>query len=538
MADFAHAGPYLENEDTVEKNMLQVVLALIPALIAAVVFFGVYSLYLALGTALFSTIIEFPFAADDFSRKRPFGDGSAFLAGLLLGLTLPPGAPWWIPLAGAFFTIVLGKQVFGGLGNNIFNPALVGRAVLLLSWLEPMTAWKEPYNGITEATPLARMLVNGGEIMVDYGQLLLGNIAGSIGETSALALLLGAFYLYLKGYISWRIPGGYIIAAGVLSFLLGFDPLYAVLSGGLLFGALFMASDMVTSPVTHDARLIYGLGCGIFTVLIRHFTVYPEGVTFAILLMNGAAYFLDTVLEGPRFGQMEKRKQQLKTLGSLLLIIIVFLGMTGGVSYLVNNYLIEEQPFAGVDGSYRGSGEGVYGEIKVEVVVENSDVKEITVVSHDDTTDIAEPAFEELEQQIIESQELDVDTVSGATMSSEGFLEAVADALLSERQGALHDEQGDGRSLSGVFRGTGAGLNSDIEVEVTIAGDVITDIAVIAHDDTADIAEPVFEELEQQIIESQELDVDTVSGATVSSEGFLEAVAEALLPKEEIEEGE
>ena len=516
MADYEFTGPYIENEDTVEKNMLQVVLALLPALVAAVIFFGIYSFYLALGTALFSTIIEYPFAAKSFSWKKPLGDGSAFLAGFLLGLTLPPAAPWWIPPAGAFFTIVLGKQIFGGLGNNIFNPALVGRAVLLLCWLEPMTAWRKPFDGLTAATPLAQMLAEGGETAVEYTQLFLGNISGSIGETSALALLLGALYLYVKGYISWRIPGGYIMSAGLLSYFLGLAPLYSVLSGGLLFGALFMASDMVTSPVTRDARLVYGIGCGVFTVLIRQFTIYPEGVTFAILLMNGAAYLLDTVLEGPRFGEIKRRKKHLKMIGSLILISLFFLGMGRGASYLVENYFVEEERLV-VDGTYQGTGKGGYGEISVEVVVENSKIQTITVTEHEDTERIAEPAFKQLGELIVSSQNREVDTVSGATLSSRGYLEAVENALAGSKKTGVE-----------VFMGTGTGMNEEIIVEVTVGDNEIKDILVKDHADTENLAEPAFAELREKILSRQSLEVDSVTGATVSSQGYLAAVEQAL----------
>ncbi|MFW6278871.1 MAG: RnfABCDGE type electron transport complex subunit D, partial [Bacillota bacterium] len=447
MADYELTGPYVETEDTIEKNMLGVILALVPAVIVAFIFFGAYSLYLSLGTALLSTIIEFPFSVSSYSIKNPLGDGSAFLAGLLLGLTLPPGAPWWIPVIGAFLTIVIGKQVFGGIGNNIFNPALIARAFLLLSWPGAMTVWLEPFDGVSSATPLGQML--SGSVETGYWDLFLGNISGSIGETSALALLIGGLYLYINEYITWRIPVSFVVSAGVLSYFFGADPLYAVLSGGLLFGAIFMATDMVTSPVTKDARLVYGIGCGVFTVLIRHFTVYPEGITFAILLMNGAAYLFDSLLEGPHFGEVYKRRRTLKQVGSVILAAILLFGLAYGASMWRDNILASRKDDSVMeDGVYTGTGEGHNGDMEVEVTVENGEITEINVVDHQDTADIAESAFTTLEERIIEQQETDVDTVSGATNSSNGYLEAIQDALGTEEESAAETYTGSAEGMN------------------------------------------------------------------------------------------
>ena len=519
MANFELTGPYIENEDTIEKNMLNVILAMMPAVIAAYIFFGPYALYLSLGTALLSTAIEFPFDQKSYSIKNPLGDGSAFLAGLLLGLTLPPGAPWWIPVLGAFLTIVIGKQVFGGIGNNIFNPALIARGILILSWAQPMTTWQEPFDGVSSATPLAEMLGETSAVTVGYWELFLGNVAGSIGETSALALLIGGLFLYINEYITWRIPVSYIVSVGVLSYFFGVDPLYAVLSGGLMFAAIFMATDMVTSPVTKDARLVYGIGCGVFTVLIRHFTVYPEGITFAILLMNGSAYIFDTVLEGPRFGEVEKRKQTFKRWGSVVLASILFLALTYGATLVVQNLAADvEEGFPLADGVYTGRGEGAYGDIELEINISSGELISIEVLNHQETENIADPAFETLINRVLEQQRLDVESVSGATLTSQGFIAALENAL---------DTEETEKQLTTVT-GTGGGMNDDIVVEVQLEGDKITAIEVIEHSETEDIAGPAFAELIESVLAAQSTDVDTVSGATMSSEGFLEAVNDAL----------
>ncbi len=432
------SGPYIVNEDTIEKNMWYVVLALLPAVIAAFIFFGLYSLYIIFGTALFCVIIEKPFTGQKFP-----GDGSAFLAGILLALTLPPGVSWWIPVVGAFFTIIIGKQLFGGIGNNIFNPALVARGILLLAWPSQMTSWKAPLDTISTATPLAEYAeAISPAAVINFWDLYLGNVAGSIGETSALALLLGALILYVKGYIGWRIPVSYIVSSVIVAFILGINPLFTVLSGGLLFGALFMATDMVTSPVTKDARLVYGIGCGILTVVIREYTIYPEGITFAILLMNGASYLFDSVFEGPRFGEVEQRKKVFSYLSTLIVASIILLGIGYGTFILSDNLTVEEdfthtgigqgmngEAYPDEFAAYTGSGQGMNDEITVRVIYEEEMIKEIEVIEHSDTENVAEEAFIELTERIIEQQTVEVDTISGATASSEGYLEAVREAL-------------------------------------------------------------------------------------------------------------
>lgn len=333
MKSYDLAGPFIGNDDTIEKTMWNVALALIPVSIAAVVYFGFYSLYLIFGTAIFSVLLEKPVTG----QKLP-GDGSAFVTGMLLGLSLPPSVPFWLPLVGAFFAIIVAKQLFGGLGNNIFNPALAGRAVVRLSFASYFLEWQAPFSAVTTATPMAEKAAGyelaffSGEGVIGIWNLFIGNIPGTIGETSALAILIGAAFLFYKGYIGWRIPLSFIGSAGILSLILGVNPLFSIFAGALLLGAFFMATDMVTSPTGKDARLVFGMGCGVLTILIRQLGVdFSGGVTFAILAMNGVSYLFDTHFEGPRIGQIKNRKQLLSKLGliGLAFVIIILLSWFG-----------------------------------------------------------------------------------------------------------------------------------------------------------------------------------------------------------------
>ncbi|MFW5961484.1 MAG: RnfABCDGE type electron transport complex subunit D [bacterium] len=321
------SGPHVGTDDTIEKTMWNVALALIPAAIAAAVFFGYYALFLIFSTAIFSVLLEYPFT------KRFPGDGSAFVTGMLLGMSIPASSPFWLPLIGAFFAIIVAKQLFGGLGNNVFNPALAGRAVIRLSFPALFAKWPAPFDGITGATPLAQRAADSSYTYLSqnglsgFWNLFSGNIPGAIGETSALALLIGAAFLYYKGYISWRIPGSFITAVIITSAILGVNPILSVFAGAVILGSFFMATDMVSSPAAKEARLFYGAGCGALTVLIRYFSSYSGGVTFAILTMNGLAYLTDHLFEGFHFGQHQIRKRNYKIAGAALTgagIIILF----------------------------------------------------------------------------------------------------------------------------------------------------------------------------------------------------------------------
>jgi electron transport complex protein RnfD len=235
-------------------------------------------------------------------------DGSAAVTGMLLAFTLPPTAPLWMAAVGGFLAIFVAKQLFGGLGYNIFNPALAARAVLLASWPVTMTTWVKPGNSwlavdaVTSASPLGMIREAqrpGGAIDATYGylDLFLGNVPGSLGETCKAALLLGALVLFLFKVIDWRIPLTFIGSVFLLSVPFGRDPVAAVLSGGLILGAFFMATDMVTSPTTKGGKLLFGLGCGILTALVRSWGGFPEGVCYSILIMNSLTPLIDKYVQ-------------------------------------------------------------------------------------------------------------------------------------------------------------------------------------------------------------------------------------------------
>jgi electron transport complex protein RnfD len=284
--------------------MLDVIIALLPAAAASVYFFGMGTLVIMLTGILAAVATE---AAIQKIRNKPvtINDGSAVITGLLLALTLPPALPLWMVAVGAVVAIGIGKQVYGGLGCNPFNPALVGRAFLIVSFPVHMTTWISPLDGVTSATPLGMMKMEG--IKTDYMELFLGNVGGSLGETSALLLILGGAYLIYRGVIDWRIPVSYLGTVAVLTMVLGHDPLFHLLAGGLMLGAFFMATDMVTTPLTRLGRIIFGIGAGVLVVIIRLYGGYPEGVLFSILLMNIFTPIIDKFIRPRIYGEVKAK---------------------------------------------------------------------------------------------------------------------------------------------------------------------------------------------------------------------------------------
>jgi len=307
------ASPHIRDGVTTRQIMRDVAISLIPAGIASIYFFGYQALLVIVTCILGSMLTE---AATRKILKRPhtLADGSAFVTGLLLAYCLPPSCPYWIGIVGAASSIVLGKELYGGLGYNPFNPALVGRAILLAAWPTQMTTWIMPraqwfgrLDGVTGATPLTALKLHGQTTpLLD---LFLGRVGGSLGETSALALLVGAAYLLWRGIIDWRIPTSFTLSVFLLSATLGVDPFFAILSGGVILGAFFMATDYVTSPITPKGKLIFGLGCGAITVLIRSFGGYPEGVCYAILLMNCATSLIERYTQPKGYGIVPARRR-------------------------------------------------------------------------------------------------------------------------------------------------------------------------------------------------------------------------------------
>ncbi len=659
-------GPHIRTCLTIPRVMLDVILALVPVMALAIVFFGPGALLVMALATISSCLTEWVIISRRMSPTALWGDGSAAVTGLLLGMTLSPLAPWWIPVLGGFLAIAVGKQLFGGLGRNVFNPALVARAILLLGWTGPNVHFAVPYEGTTGATPL----FTGAAGLWD---LAMGAVPGAIGETSAIAILVGGAYLLYRGHIDWRIPSGVIAGAFVASWMMGTDPLYGILAGGLMLAAVFMATDMVTSPVTRMGRILFGVVVGGLTIVIRHYSVFPEGVTFAVLAGNALVPLIDRHTMGLRFGEapsskplqaavtavlvtalaggallgvaalgqeLGQERAQLAMASTLVQVLPaaetfeereiegrqVFIGLAGGqevgavlfwsergfngpVTLLigidttgeVTGVVVidhDEDPGLGsrvtesgflpqfvgktrdhdialgrdvesitgatissrtvasairnalsfhaaailgmgdddefdlsrvVDGVYTGSAEGFMGPVTVEVTVAGGRIESIVVKSHSDTPNIAGPAFEELSGLIVAEQSLAVDAVSGATVSSQALVDAVRNALSNGDDEAREPDIIDiGALPDGEYQGTGEGFMGPIDVRVTVSGGRLESVSVARHEETPDIANPAFKTLTENMINAQSVAVDAVSGATASSDGLMGAVRDAL----------
>lgn len=315
------SSPHVLGEDSIERIMWSVVLSLLPAVLAGLYFFG-WPAFEVIVACVASTLGAEALFQKISGLRITIKDGSAAVTGLLLALTLPPGSPWWLSVIGGFFAIMICKQLYGGLGYNPFNPAIMARVFLLIAFPLQMTRWPLPhplFSGIdakTGATPLGDLQVArltgkgiGKAAELNLWDAFIGNIGGSIGEVSAIALLIGAAYLIYKQYITWHIPlsmiGTVMVFSGIF-WMMNPDkyvnPLFHLLTGGLILGAFFMATDMVTCPVTLKGQLIFGFGCGLITVIIRMWGGYPEGVSFAIVLMNIATPLIDMYTRPVRYG--------------------------------------------------------------------------------------------------------------------------------------------------------------------------------------------------------------------------------------------
>jgi len=289
------AAPHIVNPADTASIMRDVVIALIPALAVSTYVFGIGAIILT--AVCVAACIFFEWASRKImKRSNTIGDWSAVVTGVILAFNLPVNIPKWMAVVGCFIAIVVVKQIFGGLGQNFANPAIVGRITLFVGFATPMTNWvvtsrmsqailnNAGADAVAGATPLA-MSAAGAELPSNL-EMFLGTINGSMGEISSAALLLGGIYLVIRKVISPAIPVSFLATVAVLSLIMGFDPIFQLCAGGVMLGAIFMATDYVTSPITTPGRIIFGIGCGIFTMLIRAYASYPEGVSFAILLMN------------------------------------------------------------------------------------------------------------------------------------------------------------------------------------------------------------------------------------------------------------
>lgn len=287
-----------------QKIMLNVIIALMPAVAASCIFFGTRALLLTAVCVVSSVLFEH-FSRKLMKRDSTIGDLSAVVTGVLLALNLPVTLPVWMAVIGSFIAIVVVKQLFGGLGQNFANPAITARIVLMVSFPAAMTNWVLPMSwkdssvdAVTGATPL----VSGDSSYLD---LFLGNVGGCLGETCALALLAGGIYLAARRIISLAAPISFIGSLALLTAISGGDPLYEILAGGVFLGAFFMATDYATTPITQKGKIVFGLGCGIITFIIRQFGSYPEGVSFSILLMNILTPYIEQLTRKKVFGAKE-----------------------------------------------------------------------------------------------------------------------------------------------------------------------------------------------------------------------------------------
>lgn len=302
------SSPHITSTDSTSGIMLDVIFALLPATICGIFFFGFHALLIVAVTVASAVASEYIWCRA-IKKEPTLRDLSAIVTGLLLGLNLPPTLPLWMAAIGSAVAIIIVKQMFGGLGHNFANPAITARITLMVSFPTAMTTFVDPFvasDAISTATPLS----GSQQIPTDITGLFFGNYPGCIGETSSLLLLAGGIYLVLRRVITPELPLAFFLSAAALSWALGDDPLRTLLSGGLMIGAIFMATDYVTSPPTRWGKVIFGVGAGIITVVIRHFGNLPEGVSFAILIMNIITPHITRLTTGKPFGAEAKKNEK------------------------------------------------------------------------------------------------------------------------------------------------------------------------------------------------------------------------------------
>lgn len=306
------SSPHINSDETIAKIMRDVVIALIPAGIAAIYFFGIRALLIIVVSVISAVLTEW-FMQKLYKKPITLDDWSAVVTGILIAYNMPPTVPLWLPIVGSVIAIAIIKQSFGGLGQNFMNPALGARAILLACWPVRMTTWVAPGpDAISTATPLELLNGNMQEGFPTIWDAFIGNIGGCIGETSAFALILGAIYLLYRDVINWRIPVSYLGTVALFTWIFGKDGfftgngIYNLFIGGLMLGAFYMATDYATSPVTPKGQLIMGFGCGIITSIIRLYGGYPDGVTYAILIMNIVTPLIDRYTIPSIYGEVER----------------------------------------------------------------------------------------------------------------------------------------------------------------------------------------------------------------------------------------
>jgi len=322
-------SPHVHGDQSIRKIMWGVVAALVPALLVSFWYFGIGAFLITAVAVLSCMVTEYLVQKYILKGQPSLSDGSAVITGLLLAMNVPSNLPWWMMVIGSVVSIAIAKMSFGGLGKNPFNPALIGRVFLLISFPVAMTSWPLPIQNRWALTDVVTGPTSLGVIkegldkgeglssliskVPSYAEMLIGNMGGSLGEVSALAILLGGLYMLFRRIITWHIPVSYILTVFLFTGILYLvdptkfiDPVFHLLAGGLMLGAVFMATDMVTSPMSKSGMLVFGLGCGILTVLIRVWGAYPEGVSFAILIMNAFVPLINKGFKPSKFGKEVK----------------------------------------------------------------------------------------------------------------------------------------------------------------------------------------------------------------------------------------
>lgn len=312
------SSPHIHQNETVSSIMLDVIIALLPAAIMGTYVFGFRAAVVILTSVAACVASEYLY--EKLTKRRvTVRDLSAVVTGLLLGLNMPSTIPLWMVAIGSVFAIVIVKQLYGGLGKNFMNPALAARCFMLIAWAGAMTSFPAAFSAdaVSSATPLAIMKGSSEGVLPSFSDMFIGRTGGSIGETSSIALIIGFLYLFFRRVISWKIPVVYVLSFGLLTYFFGQNntelttfgyTLYQVCGGGLLLGAIFMATDYTTTPTTPNGAYVFALGCGILSFAIRRFGGYPEGVSFSILLMNLATPLIDKLTMPRKFGAISKRK--------------------------------------------------------------------------------------------------------------------------------------------------------------------------------------------------------------------------------------
>lgn len=551
-------GPFLRDAVTIEQVMGDVLIALIPTVVAGVLLYGRHTLMVVVLSTLSAVLTEAILTRAPLTPKGIFGDGSAAVTGLLLGLILPHTTPYWVPIFGSFFAIALVKLAFGGLGYNIFNPALAARAMLLLAFTSEMIYLTDAVTGATPLWGTARF----------SWSLFWGNVHGIIGETSVIAILLGAAYLFYKRHINWRIPVSCLGSAFILALVWGLDPWHTITAGGLMFAAFFMATDMVTSPVTPVGEIVFGAGCGMLTFMIRQYTPFPEGVTFAILIMNAMTPAIDSLTIPPVFGVGASYKTRIRGFAVTAGVVTVLLGALVGIERnepairpLISNghylpmhellgdpdydvvevdetryYVVRDEEGDPLQAAFIAERNGFNGPISFLLLLDaEHQIERVSVLKQGENPGFGElitrssflSQFVGMDKDSSFSVGEDIQLISGATVSSRAVISGVERALQHFDQ-AFFGVDGPGILNDGTFVGETASFGGPLEVEVVVEGGRISSVTVLRHSDTPGFSDPAISGVPERIVAANSAQVDAVSGATLTSEAIMSAVQAAL----------